>query len=106
MLAFVLFRAETLADAGNFYAAMFTPVLPTHGELSACMHYLTPLICLTLLVAMLAATPLPRMLYDRIAKQSVSIATAVANIGTILLLLLCMLNVASTSYHPFIYFRF
>lgn len=106
MLAFVLFRAETLADAVNFYAAMFTPVLLTHGAISACAHYLTPLICLTLFCAIIVATPLPRMLYDRMAKQSVSIATAIANIGTILLLLLCMLNVASTSYHPFIYFRF
>ncbi len=106
MLAFVLFRAETLADAGNFYAAMFTPVFPTNAALSACAHYLTPLICLTMLGAILAATPFPRMLYDRIAEQNASAATAVANIGTIVLLLLCMLNVASTSHHPFIYFRF
>lgn len=106
MLAFVLFRAETLADAGNFYAAMFTPVLPTSGALSTCAHYLTPLICLILLVAIFAATPFPHMLYARMAKRNASTATAVANIGTILLLVLCMLNVASTSYHPFIYFRF
>ncbi len=106
MLAFVLFRAETLADAGHFYAVMFTPALPSHAVLSACGHYLTPLICMTLLAAIIAATPLPRLVFERMARQNASAATAIANIGTMILLLLCMLNVASTSYHPFIYFRF
>lgn len=104
--AFVLFRAETLPQAGAFYTAMFTPALPTNAAISGCLHYLTPLICITLIAAIIGATPLPRKLYDCLAKRSASLAESIAFVVTILLLALCMLNAASTSYHPFIYFRF
>ena len=104
--AFVLFRAETLPDAAVFYKAMFVPAALTNGAISACTHYLTPLICVTLVIAVICATPLPHMLYQQLEKRKPALAEGIGYAGTALLLLLCMFNAASTSYHPFIYFRF
>ncbi len=104
--AFVLFRAETLTQAAQFYLSMFTAWHIDHAALSGCFHYLTPLVLIVLLLAILSATPLLRKNYATLRQQHPTIAAVCGSAATIILLLICMLNVASTSYHPFIYFRF
>ncbi len=106
MLAFVLFRAETLTDAANYYHAMFRWDMVDHTDLGLFLAKLSPMVMFLYFVAILACTPLVQNFYRKIIQKSSSAAQNLANAVTIFLLAICMLNVAATTYHPFIYFRF
>ena len=80
VLGFTLFRADTLAQAGAMYAAMFSGV------------------GLTLCLALLLCTP--------VAREHTPKRESVTFIGSLGLLLLCMMYLAAGSFNPFIYFRF
>ena len=57
-----------------------------------------------LAVTCLAATPLGKMLYDRVSGKTWGRWAAL--VGTMVLLMLCVAVLVSQSYNPFIYFRF
>lgn len=94
VLGFTLFRADTLAQAGAMYTAMFSHWLGT----AAVWAKFTPAFALTLCLALLLCTP--------VAREHTPKRESVTFIGSLGLLLLCMMYLAAGSFNPFIYFRF
>ncbi len=102
-LGWVLFRADTLGQAGAYFAAM----AGFQGEgtvLFSAGYFLTRKSMLVMAVAVLASTPLFQKMWDRtfglpgraLARDAVLLAV----------LFLSILSIASGTYNPFIYFRF
>ena len=98
VLGFTLFRADTLAQAGAMYAAMFSGVGLHWLGTAAVWAKFTPAFALTLCLALLLCTPVVR---EHTPKRE-----SVTFIGSLGLLLLCMMYLAAGSFNPFIYFRF
>ena len=106
VIAFVIFRADDLEQAVRVYRAMFTGIHLSAASLSACTQLLSPLVLTVLAAACLFATPLPEMIVQRCASRAKALTGTVLGILSLILLALCMMNAAATTYHPFIYFRF
>ena len=102
-VGWILFRCDSLGQAGKYFAAMFgfagEAAVPFSAE-----YFLTRKALLTMGVAMLAATPIFRAAWGR--------AAGVPGMGLardaylLAVLFLSMLSIASGTYNPFIYFRF
>ncbi len=103
--AFVIFRADTLTQAGQMYRAMFAGELLSLKAAAPAVRLLSPLVITVLLAACIGSSPLPLKLAER-AKKQYACTEAVLSVITLGLLLLCMMSAAATTYHPFIYFRF
>ena len=98
VLGFTLFRADTLAQAGAMFAAMFTGVgLDWTGTAAVCAG-LTPVFLLTLAAALVLSFPVSKRLLPK--NDAVTLA------GALGLLVLCMFNLSAGTFNPFIYFRF
>jgi alginate O-acetyltransferase complex protein AlgI len=107
-LGWVLFRAESLDQAGQFYRAMFG----MGREVGTGIHGLSPALIVVLCVAAVAATPAMHSLHrhwqeqmqvgsaGRAAYELSMTAWFTALFGA------CMSFVAIGAYNPFIYFRF
>ena len=98
VLGFTLFRADTLAQAGAMYAAMFSGIGLHWPGTAAVWAKFTPAFALTLCLALLLCTP--------VAREHTPKRESVTFIGSLGLLLLCMMYLAAGSFNPFIYFRF
>ena len=98
VLGFTLFRADTLAQAGAMYAAMFSGIGLHWLGTAAVWAKFTPAFALTLCLALLLCTP--------VAREHTPKRESVTFIGSLGLLLLCMMYLAAGSFNPFIYFRF
>ena len=98
VLGFVLFRAETLSQAGAMFAAMFTGIgLGWTGTATVCA-LLTPAFMLTFVLALVLCVPTAKRLL--IKNETVTL------VGSLALLALCMLNLSAGTFNPFIYFQF
>ncbi len=110
-VGFVLFKAETISYGFTFIAKMFTGFNITDASVSLGVSQLTPWFIVMLAVAIIGAVPVKVKAEEYIEKAAVkpavkSAVQVVVYIITILLLAWCMLRLSSTSYNPFIYFRF
>ncbi|MCR4761028.1 MAG: MBOAT family protein [Oscillospiraceae bacterium] len=106
VLAFVIFRADTVSQAFRFYQCMFTGKNLSGAALSACTQLLSPLAVTVIVLALIGATPLPKKLAEKAQAAAPTPAEAVCSVLSLALLLLCVMSAAATTYHPFIYFRF
>ena len=98
VLGFTLFRADTLAQAGAMFAAMFTGVgLEWAGTAAVCAR-LTPVFLLTLAFALALSFPVSKRFQPK--NDTVTLA------GALVLLVLCMFNLSAGTFNPVIYFRF
>ena len=59
-----------------------------------------------LLVSAVGATPLPKMLAQKLNDYSTNAAAALRALGLCMLLLVCTAFLVDGSYNPFLYFRF
>lgn len=107
LLGFVLFRADTLSDAGLLFTQMFTGFTFTLQSDALLRELLTPLNVTTLLLGAAFSLPLLPWLRSKVAvwKKAwfVQGASYVAAGG---LFCLCVMNLAGSEFNPFIYFRF
>ena len=101
LFGFVLFRAETLADTGIYLHAMFTASAgSTPTLLARCLSGYNIAILLLATVLSLPVVPtLRRWLGERITE-------AVSYAGTAVLFAASVISLASSTFNPFIYFRF
>lgn len=106
LLAFVLFRADSVAEAGHFYAVMFGSKGISKAAVSGCLQMLSPQLLYTISAGILFSTPIFPTIYRKISDKSRNGAELCANCVTFILLVFCLLNIAASSYHPFIYFKF
>lgn len=102
VLAFVIFRAESLSQAGTMFAAMFTGVGSTPENVSNCVRILDPMYLTALMAAVIGAVPVKQRLeaMDRPWMHKCSY------VACMVLLFLCMCRLSADAYNPFIYFRF
>ncbi|MFR3786943.1 MBOAT family O-acyltransferase [Agathobaculum desmolans] len=98
VLGFTLFRADTLAQAGAMFFAMFTGVGLNWAGTAAVCALLTPSFLLCLLVSLLLSAPVAKRLEPK--REWITLA------GSLVLLVLCMLDLSAGTFNPFIYFRF
>lgn len=106
---FVVFRAETLRQGLALIGKMFTGMVFTPETVSFAMRLLNPLFLLVMLVCIIASCPVARLgekLPERYRDTVYRILTPGTYVGSILLLILCILSLSSGTYNPFIYFRF
>ena len=98
--AFVIFRADTLGQAGTMYAAMFTGISMDARSWNALTQLFTPLFLVVFLAAIVACTPILPFVQRKVKGHRLELVV------TFLLLILCILNLSVSAYNPFIYFRF
>ena len=108
MCTFVVFRADTLAEAGSMLGAMFGGA--GGGQLAQVLvvEQLTPLFVATAVVAVLAASSVPVRLRERLGAglaQRPALVTG-SYACALVLLFLSVVSLSSGTYNPFIYFRF
>jgi alginate O-acetyltransferase complex protein AlgI len=115
MVGWVFFRADNFNDAVAFIGRMFS--LPDAAGYNNAVEYLNPEIIFYLLLAIFYSTDIPKRLYRIIKKRmmflpsqsrkgiqlSQFILSSVVLIG---IFFLCSFYLATSSYNPFIYFRF
>ena len=104
----VIFRADSVAQSIHMMWQMVGGFSFTERGNITLQSLLTGYNAILLVVAALGAAPLLRELANAVstrfnARQAVNCAKYAASL---LLLVLCVMSVASSSYHPFIYFRF
>ena len=99
-IGFVFFRADTMTQGYFFVKKMFMGFSMNASDLSLVMQQLTPVYILTFVCALIAATPFHEFMSRN---QFYSKMTYVFSLVGFLA---CILNLASGTYNPFIYFRF
>ncbi len=97
---FVIFRADTIGQAGHLLLTMFTGFQAVPDEWMLIAKLLTPYNVLCLLAAIVLSAPVSVKLKERISVPIVFYG------ASIILLIFCIMNLATSSYNPFIYFRF
>ena len=106
MLGFVLFDSASVTDALASFKALFgfggIPAADT-----ASLYYLRSNIVL-LVVAVIGATPLPKLLYEKIGlrKYCGKILAVVTPLAALASVALCTAYLIDGSFNPFVYFRF
>lgn len=114
-VGFVLFRADTVTQGFYYIGQMFTGFWLTPVAVSLTLQQLTPYFIVMLVVAIIGCAPI-HFLADKIrehlygSKQVLSkkwgLIEMGLSIGSVLLLMWCMLRLSGSTYNPFIYFRF
>ncbi len=105
--AFVLFRADTLSQGFGMLRNMFTfraGEAPVNAEIISCLSYLT---ITAFVFAVVLSTPVFRKLREKaLTTKMASTYEYAACIMSLFIFLLAILSLVSSSYNPFIYFRF
>lgn len=107
IIGFVIFRADSLNYAIGYFARMFSPSAFALG-FSDALSYLTPHLIITIVSAVVCSFPIIPTIRQRLQSDTAT-AKAVNAITyplCLCLLMLCMMTIASSTYSPFIYFRF
>lgn len=97
---FVIFRADTIGQAVHILGSMFMGVHANASEWMLAAKLLTPYNIICLVAAVVFSAPVSEWVKSCVKCRAVQYAASLA------LLVLCILNLASSSYNPFIYFRF
>lgn len=105
LFGFIVFRADNLSFGFGFIAKMFTPAAFSFGFADALQH-LTPYMIITIIAAIVAATPIVPFIKSKITPKGENAAEIISYLLTAVLFFLCILILASDTYSPFIYFRF
>ena len=108
IVGFVMFRAETVGQGFYFIKEMF---LGFHWEFAlkqVLFLQLTPKVIFVLLAATILSMPVKVWTQKRLEtmRNGEKVYETMAYAGSLILLLLCILNLSSSTFNPFIYFRF
>ena len=110
MLAFVVFRCDTLMQSGEVIRAMFCDWRMDATSLAPVMEHLTPFFLAVALGAVLLCGSLPgrmaKTMESRLSARGTRVTQICSYVCAIALLVLCMASLAGGTYNPFIYFRF
>ena len=103
-IAFVLFRAETLTQAGTYIATMFTGWTLSGEAMTQFLTLLTPWFLFITAMGIVFSVPVKEWI-ERLEQRS-QVWTYVSYVVSMALFILCVLNLSSSTFNPFIYFRF
>ncbi len=107
VLSFVVFRADSLAQAGVMYAAMFGAGATGADALVPVMEQLTPVFLIALAFGLVTCLPVrPALVRASEGTAAEAPLSVLAYVGAIAVLAICVLSLAGGAYNPFIYFRF
>lgn len=105
-LAFVFFRADNLSTACKFIGHMFVPSGDSVQN-AMFMMQLSPLYIIMFVLAVVFSIPVMQKIRDKASeKKSVQTYEVCSYTISLALLILCIFTLSSSSYNPFIYFRF
>ncbi|MBR1865222.1 MAG: MBOAT family protein [Lachnospiraceae bacterium] len=105
VVAFVFFRADGIREAGQMIRMMFTGFCMNRASVCFLMEQVSAYHVSIGLFAILFSYPVSQKIGQRVRGHQGHYECVLA-VGSICMLVLCMLNLASASYNPFIYFRF
>ncbi len=108
-LAFVLFRADSIDQAGAIIVQMFAGWNFSDASMVVAMRQLSPVFLTALAASLVAALPVRDVAaraLGRCGERARRCGIALSYVASIVLLALCFLSLASGAYNPFIYFRF
>lgn len=103
--AFVFFRADGIREAGQMLQMMFTGFSMNRASVSFLAEQMSAYHLCIAALAVLFSYPVSQKLAQKMSKKRVHYERFLA-VGSLCMLALCMLNLASAAYNPFIYFRF
>ncbi len=107
LLGFVLFRADTLADAGLIFSQMFGGFTFTLQSEALLRTLMTPLNLTTLLLGAVFSFPLLSWVRKKLSQGKFAHVIDGVSYGAAgILFCLCVMNLAGSEFNPFIYFRF
>ena len=107
VLAFVLFRADTLSQGFGLIGRMFSGASGDAAVNAQILSCTSVLFLMTLAFAVLLSAPVFRWIRSRIpAGRPAALYQYTAYAGSLVIFALCILSLVSGSYNPFIYFRF
>lgn len=106
VIGWVLFRSDSLPHAMQFLSVMFDPVAGPANTFAVLVNHQNTLAALVgAVLAMPVLAPLKQWLAG--SGSRIVVATVSVNLGfAVLLLGLCSMSILSSTYNPFIYFRF
>ena len=104
---FVIFRADNMTQAVRVIADMFSFKAGQAGTDRAVFALLSPLVTVSFVFGALLSTPIVPYIKGKLSKTRVYPAAEYAGFTvTLALFALCVLSLVSSTYNPFIYFRF
>ncbi len=107
IIGWVFFRASGLRAGAKYVLSMFGLYNLSQYNYILPRRYLDNWTICALVVGLLMATPLPKMLMEKVqSKVPQAVYDIARNVVLLLELLLCVLQVASNTYSAFIYFQF
>ncbi len=107
IVGFVLFRADTLAQGFGVIRAMFRSLNGASSVNAELFSLLSPEFWIAFGFALLLSTPVFRVLREKSERNGCAAAyNYAAYAGALVLFAASVLSLASSSYNPFIYFRF
>ena len=107
-IGFVVFRADTLSQAGSMIAAMFGFGADNGYGFVKTAALLSPYVIFVMVCAFVGCTPLPKLVATRLCapRERKTIGDYAAMALSLVILGLALMALAAESYNPFIYFRF
>lgn len=108
MFAFIFFRADNLWAACCYIGRMFTGFGSENVMSSSVLSLaLTPYALITAVFAVIFSTNIIPKLRDKLAeKKKAALSEYIGSAATLALFALCIMNLFTATYNPFIYFRF
>ncbi len=106
-IGFTLFRSESITQAFCFIHNMFVGFKSSAQSAALLGQVLPPQVMLVFAVSIVAALPVGKDLYQKALNGKRALVWEHTGYAlSFVLLILCVLNVSSSTYNPFIYFRF
>jgi len=105
VIGWVFFRSPGLRYALSYLGIMFGIVKPENVGFTV-WYYLSPKVIFMLCLAVLASTPVLKQIGILLKIQDNISLKKITSALLLVLLFVCIVIVTSTSYNPFIYFRF
>ncbi|MEY8258461.1 MBOAT family O-acyltransferase [Erysipelotrichaceae bacterium 66-17] len=102
IVGFVMFRAESVTQGIDIISKMFTGWNFTTESVILLYAQITPLLVFSLILAIVFSMPILQYFKQKESK----VLSFGSYAGCFALLIVCMLNLSSGTYNPFIYFRF
>lgn len=107
VIGWVLFRAPDFTYALNYLKIMFGVAQPYDVGFTV-WYYLDPMVITMLVIACIASLPISKYMRENIGtyEEHSGLSLLIQNGYVAILLIICMMFLATSTYNPFIYFRF
>lgn len=107
IIGWVFFRAPDLGYALNYIQVMFGLIKPYDIGFSV-WYYLNPMVITMLVLACIGSTSIYNYMVVRVGnnRELTGFGTSIQTVYVALLFILCIMFVSTSTYNPFIYFRF